>query len=315
MSAFQHANARVINWRLLFRDGIRFVAIKLTEGTYYANPYYASDARAARSAGLYVLPYVFANPRRSGGAAQATFAVTGSGYRRARTMPPISVDLENDPYATTGRAGNCYGLGVSRMVAWIAAFTRQASALTGAPPVIYTTANWWHQCTGNTARFRRDPLWLASYGVSVPAVPPSWQRWAFWQYTNSANLPGVGLTDLDYFRPGPFLASLGRPPVHRSSAHRRPAHRRAGHRRAAHRRAVHRKAVPRKAVLRRAVPRKVVHRKPPAVHRHGPPLSRKWPGVRKPPIVRTSAPVPRNRTRKPNPHRNHHVSPRSHRRR
>jgi len=49
VSAFQHGSGP-INWRLLARDGIRFVAIKVSEGTYYTNPYYASDARAAAAA-------------------------------------------------------------------------------------------------------------------------------------------------------------------------------------------------------------------------------------------------------------------------
>src|SRR5579862_78698 len=46
ISAFQHVGVP-INWRLLARHGIRFVVIKVTEGTYYTNPYYRSDARNA----------------------------------------------------------------------------------------------------------------------------------------------------------------------------------------------------------------------------------------------------------------------------
>ena len=34
----------------------------MSEGTYYDNPYYASDAEQAASAGLFVMPYAFANP-------------------------------------------------------------------------------------------------------------------------------------------------------------------------------------------------------------------------------------------------------------
>jgi GH25 family lysozyme M1 (1,4-beta-N-acetylmuramidase) len=310
VSAFQHTNVKVINWRLLFRSGIRFVSIKVTEGTYYANPYYASDARAARAAGLRVLPYAFANPRDSGGAAQAAFAVAASGYRRG-TMPPLSVDLENNPYTATDHAGNCYGMRAAPMVAWIAAFVRQAEALTGMPPVIYTTANWWRQCTGNTARFRRDPLWVAAYGVSAPAMPSSWHQWAFWQYTDSANVPGVGPTDLDYFRVTPLMTSLGRPGHSRRPGHarRRPAKKRA---RSARRKAAHSKIAktghPKTGHSTAAHP-KVVRRK--SVRPKASPISRKRPGAREPRIVRTSAPVRLNRTSETNSHHNHHVSPHS----
>ena len=78
ISAYQNANGP-INWGELAGHGIRFVAIKASEDTYYTNPYYLPDARAASRAGLAVLAYAFANPDRAGGAATAAFAVRASG--------------------------------------------------------------------------------------------------------------------------------------------------------------------------------------------------------------------------------------------
>jgi len=46
ISAYQNANGP-INWGELAGHGIRFVAIKASEDTYYTNPYYLPDARAA----------------------------------------------------------------------------------------------------------------------------------------------------------------------------------------------------------------------------------------------------------------------------
>jgi len=203
VSSYQHAG-RSINWQLVSRSGIRFAAIKVSEGTYYTSPYYAGDARAAAAAGLSVLPYVFANPRSAPGAATARFGVAAARY--ARTGLPIEVDLEDDPYA----ASHCYGLSARRMIAWIAAFTAQATALTGKAPIIYTTAEWWRQCTKDTALFRNDPLWLASYDTAAPGVPPPWQRWTFWQYADDAVVPGVGRTDVDFYQATPALPTLRR---------------------------------------------------------------------------------------------------------
>lgn len=200
VSSFQHRGGKAVDWKLLASDGIRFAGIKVSEGTYYANPYYRTDARAARAAGLSVLPYVFASPQWSGGAATAAFAVGVSAYHRGDGMMPMAVDLENDPYSAKGKPGNCYGLRRPAMVAWISKFTTEAMLLTGVRPVIYTTADWWRQCTGDTRLFRRSELWVAGYGVRTPAVPRPWQRWTFWQYTDGGRLPGVGVTDLDYFR-------------------------------------------------------------------------------------------------------------------
>lgn len=216
ISAHQHAGSP-IDWGLLTRQGVRFVAIKASEGTYYRNPYYRSDARAAATAGLRVLPYVFANPKRAKGTATASFAVSATGAWRGSAWLPFVVDLENDPYTRA----DCYGLKVPAMIAWIAGFTAQAETLTGKRPVIYTTNAWWRECTGSTGRFRRDPLWLAAYDGTPPAAPPPWQHWTFWQYSTAASVPGIGQTDLDYYQPTSGLPAL-RPPAGWQPRERKP---------------------------------------------------------------------------------------------
>jgi lysozyme len=207
ISAYQHRGAP-IDWLRLARDGLDFVAIKASEGTYYQNPYYQSDARAATAAGLAVLPYVFANPSRASGAATARFAVRAAGIPRGPARLPLVVDLENDPYK---KHHNCYGLHVPRMIKWIAGFVGVTDALTGRRPVIYTTDAWWRQCTASTGAFRGSPLWLAAFGVTAPAVPSPWRRWNFWQYASNGSLPGVGRVDLDYYRPTGALPALREP--------------------------------------------------------------------------------------------------------
>jgi GH25 family lysozyme M1 (1,4-beta-N-acetylmuramidase) len=220
ISAYQNANGP-INWRELARHGIRFVAIKASEDTYYANPYYLPDARSASRAGLSVLAYAFANPDRAGGAATASFAVRAAHYHRGRGALPLVVDLENDPYSVS----DCYWFGRGRMNAWIAAFTSRARALTGSWPIIYTAAAWWQECTGSTGAFGHDPLWLASYG-GQPADPAPWARWSFWQYSENGYLPGIGWTDLDYFQSAGGLASPhpASPPKPRHRHKRRAKH-------------------------------------------------------------------------------------------
>lgn len=173
ISAFQH-KGKPINWRRLKADGIQFVAIKLTEGNYYANPYYASDVRAANAAGIADLSYVFANPADAFGKVTARFAYDAA---RAAAVPvrlPLVVDLENDPYK---KKRNCYGKNVPTIISWISGFLREAKALTGKWPIIYTTDDWWRQCARSTGAFRHDPLWLADYdGGVVPPVPSPWRQ-------------------------------------------------------------------------------------------------------------------------------------------
>lgn len=96
------------------------------------------------------------------------------------------------------------------MVAWIGAFVTETVALTGQAPAIYTMAPWWRKCTGGTARFRQEPLWLASYGTTRPSLPPAWQQWTFWQYDDDARVPGVGLTDPDLYQATTAFPALRR---------------------------------------------------------------------------------------------------------
>jgi lysozyme len=207
ISSYQHAGAP-IDWAKLVTQGIRFVAIKASEGTYYLNPYYAADARSAAAAGLRVMPYAFANPSRAGGAVTANYTAGAIGPQRGPGRLPLVVDLENDPYDKTT---DCYGLGVPAMIAWISAFTGRTRALTGQWPIIYTTADWWRECTGPAGRFPHDPLWLAAFGGTAPTVPEPWQSWTFWQYDNAATLAGIGQTDLDYYQPTDGLPALRAP--------------------------------------------------------------------------------------------------------
>ena len=105
VSAYQNANGP-IDWRELARHGIKFVAIKASEATYYTNPYYLSDARAASRAGLAVLAYAFANPDRAGGAATAGFAVRAARYRRGRGALPWSSIWRTTPTRTATATGS-----------------------------------------------------------------------------------------------------------------------------------------------------------------------------------------------------------------
>ena len=281
ISAYQNANGP-IDWRELAGHGIKFVAIKASEGTYYANPYYLPDARAASRAGLAVLAYAFANPGRAGGAATAGFAVRTAHYRRGRGALPLVVDLENDPYSTS----DCYWLGRARMTAWIAGFANRARALTGSWPVIYTTVSWWRRCTGSTGRFRRDPLWLADYDGGRPAAPSAWTRWSFWQYSEEGYLPGIGWTDLDVFQ-----SASGLPSLHPASEPK-PRHRQK--RRSKHQPKQHKKAEK--------------HKKPKKAKKHKPKRKRKAKPRKRSKRSRNGKHLPVTNHRRQR--RRHHLAPR-----
>src|SRR5215472_8337809 len=199
VASFQHPNGAAINWSSVAAAGYKFAFIKATEGSYYTNPYYAKDKSGAEAAGLFVAPYVFAIPNYSGGAFQADYAIAQAAYQPDGRTLPIILDIEYDPYVSSDGTNQCYGLTPAQMVSWIAAFSTEAHRRTGQQTVIYSTAKWWQTCTGNSTAFSADPLWIAS-PTSTPALPTSWSDYTYWQYTNSAPLPGstTVTTDASY---------------------------------------------------------------------------------------------------------------------
>jgi GH25 family lysozyme M1 (1,4-beta-N-acetylmuramidase) len=213
VSSLQHPDNASINWADVFSAGKAFTAIKASEGNYYTNSFYASDVKQATNVGLYVSPYVFANPYHTNGTAvsQADYAwknvisKASPGYGSSPLMLPLMVDLEPDPYASSETDSNqCYGLSQSAMRTWIQQFLAEAKADTGKAPIIYTTAAWWNACTGDdtTIGSQGYPLWVASYGVSIPVLPSGWNNYTFWQYSDSGTVSGISVaTDLDYLDP------------------------------------------------------------------------------------------------------------------
>jgi GH25 family lysozyme M1 (1,4-beta-N-acetylmuramidase) len=201
VASYQHVNGAAIGWSNVAKAGYAFVAIKATEGNYYANPYRASDLTGAERAKLSVIAYHFAIPNVSGGAAQADYVIAHAADMSG-TVAPIGLDIEYDPYSATDGTNECYGLSRGAMTSWAAAFSNEVLRRTGRLPILYTTADWWDTCADSTA-LGQDPMWVAAYtGGASPPLPVGWGTWNIWQYTSVGTVPGIvtsANTDLDEF--------------------------------------------------------------------------------------------------------------------
>lgn len=172
-----------VNWADVRNKGARFAYVKATEGTGYKNPYFAAQYGGATSAGLLRGAYHFAAPSVSNGATQAQFFINNGGGWTADgiTMPP-TLDIEDNPYGGTDK---CYGMSPAQLTTWVRDFTSTVFRLTNKHAMIYTGYWFWRDCLGNTTEFSTtNPLWLASYYTSSPAVPGGWSTYTIWQYAN-----------------------------------------------------------------------------------------------------------------------------------
>ncbi|MFB7087143.1 lysozyme [Streptomyces sp. NPDC056296] len=176
-----------VAWPTLWSSGVKWAYTKATEGTSYRNPYYSQQYDGSYDVGMIRGAYHFAIPDGAGGAAQADYFVDhGGGWSKdGKTLPGV-LDIEYNPYGDT-----CYGRTSSQMVGWIRAFLDRYEERTGRQAVIYTSTNWWKQCTGDYSGFGpTNPLWIARYASTVGPLPAGWDVHTMWQYTSSG--PTVG---------------------------------------------------------------------------------------------------------------------------
>lgn len=166
-------------------NGRRFVWVKATEGSDYADAGFAGRYAEATRLGMVRGAYHFARPDTSSGTQQANWFVDqtaryGGVWRPDGRTLPGALDLEAYPV----KLGYCYGKSPNQIVAWVAEFSRQYERRTGHTPVIYTNTPWWRDCTGDSRAFADShALWLANHGSSPSPLPGGWSAARFWQHS------------------------------------------------------------------------------------------------------------------------------------
>ena len=151
----------VSSWPEVAAAGMSFVGIMAYDGASVSNPSYASQVTGALQAGLYVMPYVVADPLKvATGADQFTekawpaiSAVSGATYKGGQYLPVV-LDLESQPLVTSEA---CYGLTQAQMVTWISQFIAAANKQTGLSTIVYSNPNWWQRRHRQHHGLRRRP--------------------------------------------------------------------------------------------------------------------------------------------------------------
>jgi lysozyme len=183
-----HHNQNLDFQRIESQGGILGVIHKATQGLRFVDPAYRDNKAKALSAGLIWGAYHFGTG--SDGVQQAEFFLD--------TVSPdgqtlLVLDFEANPQ------------GPSITLEEARAFVTHIQAVTGVWPGIYS-GHYIKELLGAD----QDPVlgncwfWLAQYGPT-PVVPPTWNTWTMWQYTDGAqgpaphDVPGAGRCDRDRF--------------------------------------------------------------------------------------------------------------------
>lgn len=171
----------VVDWRRVASSGVSFAWVKASEGGDVVDPRYATNAAAAREAGLLVGAYHYFTFCRSG-ADQAQNFLSSAHVVDDGLAPVVDVEF----------VGNCRNPPEPEVIrAELREFLTRVETAWNRPAVIYTTPDADDALLTGFAR----PRWIRSIG-SKPKRP-----WRVWQRDDAATIDGIeGAVDLDVFR-------------------------------------------------------------------------------------------------------------------
>lgn len=177
-----------INWSSVKAAGKSFAMIRVSDGTGFNDPNFATYWANAKAAGLTVGAYQFFRPSQDP-IAQADLIVNkiqAAGFT-ATDIPPV-IDVE----VTEGYSASTI---MSRVNSWLS----RVQSRTGRQPFLYTSPGFWSSL-GYPTPSPLPYLWDAHWGASCPTVPSPWGRLRIWQYSDSGSVSGIsGAVDLDLY--------------------------------------------------------------------------------------------------------------------
>jgi GH25 family lysozyme M1 (1,4-beta-N-acetylmuramidase) len=184
-----------IDWAAVAGDGVQYAFIRVSDGLGTIDPKFETYWADSRASGIYHGAYQFFRPSDDP-IAQADLLLSKIGNQiAADDLPPV-LDVE----ATDG-------LGAAAVAAGVHAWVQHVGAALGRPPIIYTGKYFWQDSVGD-ADETASPLWHAQYtSAACPNIADAWPDWAFWQYTSTGSVAGIG-GNVDTDRWNGDLASL-----------------------------------------------------------------------------------------------------------
>lgn len=177
-----------INWAAVKAAGKQFAIIRVSDGTGFLDPKFATNWKNAKAAGVAVGAYQFFRPNQDA-TAQADLLVNqlnAVGFG-ANDLPPV-IDVE----VTSGVAA---GTIAARVNTWL----NRVKSRTGRLPALYTSPGFWSGL-GNPTPNPLPYIWDAHWTTGCPSLPPAWPRLRFWQYSAKGAVSGIsGDVDLDIY--------------------------------------------------------------------------------------------------------------------
>ena len=172
----------VIDWSAAAQGGVRFAYIKATEGGDRIDDNFQANWDGARAAGIPTGAYHFYYFCRPVEEQAAWFKTHVPPAPDA--LPPV-LDMEWNPQSPTCKLRPP----AAKIKADMQVFLADMETFYGKRPIIYTTVDFHRDVL--PGEFQNYPYWLRSV-AGHPSNRYGDRKWAFWQYTATGSVPGVG---------------------------------------------------------------------------------------------------------------------------
>ena len=185
-----------INYDAVKAEGIEYVYIKATEGTWETDDYLKYNYENAKRVGMKVGFYHFVRARSEEGAKLEAkyFANAISGME-----PDCRLAMDFEIFGSLSWWEVNY---LSKI------FLEETKRLTGKDMVIYSNTSTAENMFSKDLA-KEYPLWVAQYGMPYPEDNGNWSNWVGFQYTSKGMLNGIdGYVDLDRFTKEILLDSI-----------------------------------------------------------------------------------------------------------
>lgn len=165
----------VLDFHKIKAAQVDFVFMKCTEGAFMKDPFFKSNYKEAKKAGLLVGAYHFF---------RASISAKGQAENFLSVIKDLDLDLPPvfDWEITDKQSSDTQWKGALTWLDTVEIATKRV-------PIIYTGPAFFNSI-GNPKEFKRYPLWIAHY-ADKPKVPKPWTDWAIHQFTDQGEIDGL----------------------------------------------------------------------------------------------------------------------------
>ncbi len=172
-----------VNFEKVKAAGISYIFIRATDGITYQDPNFNKNFAAAQAAGITVGAYHFYETNDDPADQLKNFTTTVT--LKTGDLPPV-IDIEklhkHDDVKLTANLQN---------------FLDGLEKHYGVKPIIYTGLNFSNK---HLTGFGNYPLWIAEYERKKLTLPNGWDKWTFWQWSQTHRISGINVyVDADRF--------------------------------------------------------------------------------------------------------------------